>query len=147
MPHFQYILVLPDSGRIHFCSEAARALFPSAELPLSAHLIFPLLTQTFSNIDSRSLKSLQKAFNNSQPTSIRLTTSPPSTPTAEAFNAEAFDGDSRSRQSSTATTSTDGSLVRRKTSNSGPIVAVHLTPLKDETGAAGMFVFVLANGI
>src|SRR5271154_5556197 len=123
------MLVSPDSGRIQFCSEAARALFPMADLPLTSHLIFPLLTQTFSNIDSRSLKSLQKAFNNSQPTSIRLTTSPPTTPTAEdAFNAEAFDADSRSRQSSTATNSTEGSLVTgKRTGNSAPIVAGHLT--------------------
>ena len=137
----------PDSGRIQFCSEGARALFPLVDPPISAHVIFPLLAQTFSNIDSRSLKSLQKAFSNSQPTSIRLTTSPPTTPSGEAFSAEEFDADSRSRQSSTASTNSEGSLVRRKTSNSGPVVAVHLTPLKDGTGAAGMFVFVLATGM
>jgi hypothetical protein len=93
---------------------------------------------------------LQRAFNHGQPTSIRLTVSPPGTPNIDAVNAEPLpDGDSRSRQSSTGTTitvSSDEGLTRKKTRSSEPIVAVYLTPLKDELGKAGMFVFVLATG-
>ena len=127
--------------KIQFCSEAAQFLFPT---PCQNQPIFPLLTNTITNIDSKSLKSYQKAFHNGQPTNIRLTVSPPSTPTSASV-AFAEDLETRSRQSSTSA----GSLLGRKrtggSGGDGVVVSVHLTPLKDEYGKVGKFVFVLAT--
>lgn len=47
-------------------------------------------------------------------------------------------------------TSVGNLLGRRRTGGSwgeGTVVSVHLTPLKDEQGKIGKFVFVLATGI
>jgi hypothetical protein len=81
---------------------------------------------------------------------VRLTVSPPSTP-----NAESSDDEARSRQGSTATSTSSigstggGGLARKRTGGSvlEAVVSVHLTPLKDACGKVGKFVFVLATGI
>jgi hypothetical protein len=147
----KYLIVYAESGIIKFASDAARTLFPARE-GLSSQSIFPLLTETFSDIDSRSLKSLQRAFNCHQATAIRLTSSPPTTPSTEntMFNQEiGNDKYTRSRQNSTESCSTCGSggLSRGRSKETNPIVAVHMTPLKDVDGKVPMFVFVLATGV
>jgi len=142
----KYILV-DNTGNIQFCSERAGNLFPGIE-PFSQP-IFPILSQTFSNVDSRTIRKLQRALNSGQATSIRLTSSPPTTPSNESFINLTIpeESETRSRKSSNATSSTsnsDPSLVR---GNSGEptVVAIHMTPLKNGEGKAEMFVFVLAG--
>jgi hypothetical protein len=120
-------------------------LFQS-EIP-SHQQIFPLLSKAFSNVDSRSMKGLQKAFGRGQATSARLTLSPPASPT-ETFDAELLGEDPRSRQSSNATAcTTDSNGTSSRAPSLDPVVAVHMTPLKNELGKASMFVFILATGI
>jgi hypothetical protein len=147
--NYKYLIVYAETGIIKFASDAAKSLFPAGE-GLFSQSIFPLLIQTFSDIDSRSLKSLQRAFNHHQATSIRLTSSPPTTPSTEItmFNLEIGNEKSpRSRQNSAESCSTYGSdgLSRGRTKEINPIVAVHMTPLKDVHGTVPLFVFVLAT--
>lgn len=147
----QYLIVYPDTGIIKFASDSAKALFPAGE-SLSSQSIFPLLTQTFSDMDSRSLKSLQRAFNHGQATAIRMTASPPTTPSTESlmFNLDlGNDRVPRSRQSSTGSYSSCGSggLTTGHSRDTHQIVAVHLTPLKNVNGKVELFVFVLATGV
>lgn len=68
---------------------------------------------------------------------------------------DADDAETRSRQGSTTTTNTSAGSVgglfgRKRTGGSwgdGVVVSVHLTPLKDEHGKVGKFVFVLATAV
>lgn len=150
--NLQYLIVDPDTGVIKFASDSAKALFPPGE-SLSSQSIFPLLTNTFSDLDSRSLKSLQRAFNHRQATAVRTTAaSPPTTPGTESlmFNLDLHSEKvPRSRQSSTGSCSTcdSGGLTRGRSRDTQSIVAVHLTPLKNVHGKVELFVFVLATGV
>jgi hypothetical protein len=139
----KYILTSP-SGQIQFCSEAVKAVFQSDTQ--NRPQIFPLLSESFSNIDMRAMKALRKAFTRGQATSIRLTLSPPPSPTDHNFDADPLGEEGRSRQSSSATTWTANSTgaISDRSSAPEPAVAVHLTPLKNELGKVGMFVFILA---
>jgi hypothetical protein len=148
LTNYKYLIVYAETGIIKFASDTAKSLFPA----LSSQSIFLLLKQTFSDIDSRSLKSLQRGFNNRQARAIRLTSSPPTTPSPEntMFNLEiGNERYPRSRQNSTESCSTCGSggLSRGRSKETNPIVAVHMTPLKDVHGTVPMFVFVLATGV
>ena len=104
-------------------------------------------------MDSRSLKSLQRAFNHGQATAIRMTASPPTTPSTESlmFNLDlGNDRVPRSRQSSTGSYSSCGSgglTSGHSRVDTHQIVAVHLTPLKNVKGKVELFVFVLATGV
>ena len=97
------------------------------------------------------MRSLQRAFANGQATSIRLTPSQPSTPVNESFSdfviaEEQEEINSRRGSDATSSTASSGAAsLLRGTSAEPVVVAVHLTPLKNEQGKAEVFVFVLAR--
>ena len=145
----RYLLVDRQTGCILLLSERARELFSGD--PVSQP-IFPLLTQTFSNLDSRTIRSLQRAYSSEQPISIRIGPSQASMPVNESIiNLSLVDepqeSPSRSRRNSNQSSSTESSqpsIGRQKMGESG-IVAIHLTPLRNEKGKVEMFVFILAR--
>lgn len=91
------------------------------------------------------MKLLKHAFSHGQPSSVRLATSQPCSPETELTE---YIDEARSRQSSNSTTrtsSTGSSSLPIKIGE--PIVAIHMTPMKDGNEKVSMFVFVLATGM
>ena len=139
----KYIIVQKETEIPLFYSEAASKYFFPVFQDKS---IFAVLLTAFTNVDLRSLKKLQKAFAGGVPRCIRLTRSQPGTPLLGTPVEEGQgDGYFRSRMSKGDSSGSDRSFVMDGGKKAMELMAIHMTPLKDERGKVEMFVFVLAT--